>query len=76
VLKRKKALKAFFLIFVAKNLASFRYPCWYADLCKCRRLVRLVTRSRTVWSKFYQVPPLMWLILDEKFEPNVSQLNE
>lgn len=46
---KKKGPKALFLIPVAKNLASFRYRCWCADLYGYRRLVRLLTRSRTVY---------------------------
>jgi hypothetical protein len=45
---KKKGPKALSLILVDKNLASFRYRCWYADLYFYRRLVRLLTRSRTV----------------------------
>ncbi len=46
---KKKGPKALFLILVAKNLASFRYLCWCADLSCDRRLVRLITRFRTVF---------------------------
>ena len=50
--QKKKGPRALFLILVAKNLASFRYLCWCADLYCYRRLVRLLTRSRTVWDGF------------------------
>ena len=46
---KKKGPKALLLIIVAKILASFLYLCWCADLYCYRRLVRLLTRSRTVW---------------------------